>query len=437
VLHTLAIMGTLQLGPRDVYMPITPMFHVHAWGLPYAVTALGLKQVYPGRYLPDVLVDLVVREKVTFSHCVPTILQMILASPAAQGRDFGGWRMIIGGSALPRALCQAALERGIDVFGGFGMSETCPVLSCARLQPELGGDRDSEVHYRVKAGLPIPLVDLRIVDAEMRDVPHDGVASGEVVVRAPWLTPGYLKDERASEALWRGGWLHTQDIGTIDPHGYLLITDRTKDVIKTGGEWVSSLQLEDLIGQHPGVAEVAVIGVPDAKWGERPRAVVVPRKGTAIDAAALRAHLAVFVERGEISKLRRARGARGGREPGQDERRQARQEGAAPEARRSAVAPRYWTFAPRRRLEPRRRRLRGQDARDARGVDRAGARRDPELLVGVLEVPLHGVEADAQRRRDLLVGPAFLDQPEDLELAHVERLDERGRRRGGRGGRLE
>ena len=302
VLHTLAILYAMQLGPRDVYMPITPMFHVHAWGVPYAVTAAGLKQVYPGRYVPDLLVDLVVREKVTFSHCVPTILQMILACPTAQGRDFDGWRVIIGGSALPRALCQAALERGIDVFGGYGMSETCPVLSCARVKPELAGDRATEVHYRVKAGLPIPLVDLRIVDPEMRDVPHDGVASGEVVVRAPWLTAGYHEDERASAALWEGGYLHTQDIGTIDPHGYLLITDRIKDVIKTGGEWVSSLQLEDLISQHPGVAEVAVIGVPDPKWGERPRAIVVPRKGAALDPADLRAHLGAFVGGGEISK---------------------------------------------------------------------------------------------------------------------------------------
>ena len=302
VLHTLAVLYTMQLGPRDVYMPITPMFHVHAWGVPYAATAAGLKQVYPGRYLPDVLVDLVVREQVTFSHCVPTILQMILATPAAQGRDFGGWRVIIGGSALPRALCQAALERGIDVFGGYGMSETCPVLSCARLKPELAGDPATEVHYRVKAGLPIPLVDLRIVDTQMRDVPHDGVASGEVVVRAPWLTAGYHKDERASAALWAGGYLHTQDIGTIDPHGYLLITDRLKDVIKTGGEWVSSLQLEDLISHHPGVAEVAVIGVNDVKWGERPRAIVVPKKGATLDAAELRKHLEGFVARGEISK---------------------------------------------------------------------------------------------------------------------------------------
>jgi fatty-acyl-CoA synthase len=303
VLHTLSVLHAFDVRPDDIYMPITPMFHVHAWGVPYAAVAAGIQQVYPGRYVPDLLVKLVVDEKVTLSHCVPTILQMLLSSPAARDRDFRGWRVIIGGSALPKALCAAALDRGIDIFGGYGMSETCPVLSCARLQPELMGDRDTEVHYRVKAGLPLPLVDLRIVDEQMRDVPHDGVASGEVVVRAPWLTRGYHDDERASEALWAGGYLHTQDIGTIDPHGYLQITDRIKDVIKTGGEWVSSLQLEDIISQHVSVDEVAVIGVPDRKWGERPRALVVLCPGAALDAVELRSHVERYAASGEISKF--------------------------------------------------------------------------------------------------------------------------------------
>jgi fatty-acyl-CoA synthase len=302
VLHTLAVLYAMQIKPSDVYMPITPMFHVHAWGVPYAATAIGLKQVYPGRYLPDVLVKLLFGEKVTFSHCVPTILQMILNCPGAQGRDFGGWRVVIGGGAFPRALCLQALERGIDVFGGYGMSETGPVLSVARVQPELCGEPATEVQYRVKAGLPAPLVDLRIVDPDMRDVPHDGVASGEVVARAPWLTRGYHKDERASVALWAGDYLHTQDIGTVDAHGYLLITDRIKDVIKTGGEWVSSLQLEDILSHHVSVAEAAVIGVPDPKWGERPMAIIVPRPGSVPDPQELKAHVLQYAARGEISK---------------------------------------------------------------------------------------------------------------------------------------
>src|SRR5262249_22199977 len=159
---------------------------------------------------------------------------------------------IIGGSALPKGLARAALERGIDIFGGYGMSETCPVLTIAQLTPAmLERDADGQVEIRVKAGRPVPLVDLRIVDDEMRDVPHDGPsaaeATGEVVVRAPWLTQGYLNDARSSEQLWQGGYLHTGDIGNIDPEGYLLISDRIKDVIKSGGEWISSLQIEDIL----------------------------------------------------------------------------------------------------------------------------------------------------------------------------------------------
>jgi fatty-acyl-CoA synthase len=312
VLHTLATMaalGTPAVGQRlhraDVYMPITPMFHVHAWGIPYIATVMGIKQVYPGRYTPDGLLGLIQREHVTISHCVPTLLHMLLNSPASQNVDLAGWKVMIGGSALPKGLTRAALERGIDVFGGYGMSETCPVLAIAQLTPAmLEGDIDGQIDVRVKAGRPIPLVDLRIVDDEMHDVAHDGQAAGEVVVRAPWLTQGYLKDEPNSEQLWRGGYLHTSDIGTIDPQGYLLITDRIKDVIKSGGEWISSLEIEDILSQHPGVSEAAVIGVPDERWGERPIALVVPRPGHAgtLSEDAIKAHVASYAERGVISR---------------------------------------------------------------------------------------------------------------------------------------
>jgi len=302
-LHTLAVLDAMQIRPSEVYMPITPMFHAHAWGLPYAATVAGIDQIYPGRYLPDLLVRLVLEQKVTISHCVPTILEMMLNSPAAQGRKLTGWRVLIGGEALTSALCRQALERGIDVFSGYGMSETGPALSFARVPPELAGDPVSEVQYRIKAGLPLPLVDLRVVDAEMHDVPHDGTTAGEIVARAPWLTRGYHDDEKASAALWAGGYLHTQDIGTIDRHGYLVVTDRIKDVIKTGGEWVSSLQLEEILGRHETVAEAAVIGIPDPKWGERPMAIVVPRPGSTPDPADLKAWLLQHVARGEIPKF--------------------------------------------------------------------------------------------------------------------------------------
>ncbi len=301
VLHTLCGLGAMGFKADDVYMPITPMFHVHAWGNPYNCTVRGFKQVYPGRYDPELLVRLYVAEGVTFSHCVPTILQMFLA--AAKDADMRGWRVIVGGSALPRALAQEALARGIDVVTGYGMSETGPIVTLATLPRELRDGGEVELAYRCRAGRPVPLCDLRVVDPQMRDVPQDGKAYGEVVIRAPWLTQGYLDDPEASRALWEGGWLHTGDIGSIDPHGFLAITDRIKDVVKTGGEWVSSLQLEDIIAEHPGVAEVAVIGVADARWGERPVAIVVARPDHVADAGALRDHVLAYVERGVISKF--------------------------------------------------------------------------------------------------------------------------------------
>ncbi len=300
VLHTLSGMGTMGFKPDDVYMPITPMFHVHAWGNPYNATARGIKQVYPGRYQPDLLARLYVDEGVTFSHCVPTILQMFLA--AAKDVDLRGWRLIIGGSALPRALAQAALARGIDVFAGYGMSETGPMATVSILPPELRDGGEAELAYRCRAGRPVPLCDLRIVDADMRELPQDGVATGEVVIRSPWLTQGYLDNPEAGEALWAGGWLHTGDIGAIDAHGFLIITDRIKDVVKTGGEWVSSLQLEDILAEHPSVGEVAVIGLKDARWGERPVAIVVPKADAVPDAQGLRAHVLERVAQGVISK---------------------------------------------------------------------------------------------------------------------------------------
>lgn len=311
VLHTMAGLAALgtpgsqgRFHQEDVYMPITPMFHVHAWGIPYAATAMGLKQVYPGRYTPDVLLGLIRQETVTFSHCVPTILHMLLNSQEAMDADLSDWKVIIGGSALPKALCKAAMDRGIDIFTGYGMSETCPILTLAHLEPDmLDWEMDEQVALRCKSGRPIPLVDLRVVDEEMNDVPHDGKAAGEVVVRAPWLTQGYYKDPANSESLWKGGYLHTHDVANIDSRGYLKICDRTKDVIKTGGEWLSSLEIEDIIAQHPPVSEVAVIGAPDEKWGERPMALVVLKPGwsgkTTEDA--IKSHVREHAERGVIS----------------------------------------------------------------------------------------------------------------------------------------
>ncbi len=278
VLHTLGVLAALgtpgtqgRFHQQDVYMPITPMFHVHAWGLPYVATALGVKQVYPGRYAPEMLLDLIDREQVTFSHCVPTILHMLFKSPRIDQIDLSRWKMIIGGSALPRTLCLEAMKRGIDIFTGYGMSETCPILTLSHLT------------------------------AEMLE---QGPEEQAIVVRAPWLTQGYLKDQKNSEKLWSGGYLHTGDVAVRDARGYVRITDRTKDVIKIGGEWVSSLELEDIVAHHEAVSEVAVIGAPDDKWGERPLALVVlkPQGAGVVSEKSLVAYIKGYAEKGIVSK---------------------------------------------------------------------------------------------------------------------------------------
>ncbi|AWH46443.1 fatty acid--CoA ligase [Stenotrophomonas sp. ZAC14A_NAIMI4_1] len=309
VLHSLAAMAALgsaasqgRMHRGDVYMPITPMFHVHAWGVPYVATLMGIKQVYPGRYLPGNLLALIAREKVTFSHCVPTILHMLLEHPSAAQTDLSHWKVIIGGAALPRALAQRALALGVDIFGGYGMSETCPLLTLAQINVDALDDAGEALSLRTKAGIPVPLVDLRIVDPDLQDVAHDGVATGEVVVRAPWLTQGYLHNPDASAALWAGGYLHTGDIGNIDAGGYLRVTDRIKDVIKTGGEWISSLALEDIIALHPAVNEVAVIGIADTKWGERPLPLVVRHAGSEVDEAEIIELIAARSRAGDLSR---------------------------------------------------------------------------------------------------------------------------------------
>ncbi len=310
VLHTLASATTLcspregqRMHREDVYMPITPMFHVLAWGIPYVAMMLGLRTVLPGRYAPDLLLALRRTEKVTFSHCVPTILQMLLQSAQDGAPDLSGWKIIIGGSALPPALCEAALSRGIDIFAGYGMSETGPIVSLAQIPPgHVPADRAEEVRMRSSTGRPVTMVDYRIVGEDMQDLPRDGKSRGEIVLRAPFLTKGYFGKPQASEELWAGGYLHTQDVAVMGEDGFVQIVDRIKDVIKTGGEWVSSIEVENLIAEVPGVQECAVIGVPDAKWGERPMAFVVRKPGAEVTPGQIRARLMAHVESRRISK---------------------------------------------------------------------------------------------------------------------------------------
>jgi fatty-acyl-CoA synthase len=286
VLHALASaapsgasLATPGLGVDDVYMPLTPMFHVQAWGVPYVATMLGVKQVYPGRYEPAMICELRTEHRISYSHCVPTILDMVLQSAKQRGADLSGWKMTIGGSALTKALCAEGRRLGMDVAAGYGMSETGPIIAKAarRIAGQL--EEDALLSTLTSSGVSLPLVSARIVDETMNDVAQDGVARGELVLRAPWLTFCYTGDADASDALWRGGWLHTQDIATIDPNGEIRIRDRLKDVIKTGGEWIDSIHLEELVATAEGIAEASVVAVFDAKWGERPLAVVVARPG--------------------------------------------------------------------------------------------------------------------------------------------------------------
>lgn len=310
VLHTLAMTGSISaydemplLRSSSVYMPVTPMFHVHAWGVPYAATMLGVKQVYPGRYEPELLVDLIKTHRVTMSHCVPTVMQMMMATESIKTADLSNWHVLIGGSALTKGLCDAAARLGIHMYTGYGMSETCPLLSTTHLKPEdLDLPLEQQTAIRVKTGIAVPMVELEIVDPDGNPVPHDGEAKGEVVTRAPWLTQSYFKEPEKGEELWQGGWLHTGDVASMEPDNTLTIKDRIKDVIKTGGEWLSSLDLENLISQHPAVAGAAVVGVPDEKWGERPYALVTLKPGENIGLEDIQKHLQQFVDSGDINK---------------------------------------------------------------------------------------------------------------------------------------
>jgi fatty-acyl-CoA synthase len=312
VLHTLAVAVACgayhtigRFRSNDVYMPLTPMFHVHAWGYPYVATMLGVKQIYPGPYEPQKLLKLIEDEKVTYSHCVPTILQMLLNCPAVKEVDLSNWKVVIGGARLPKGLARAARELGVEIHAGYGMSETGPVMSMATPQEYmLDWEEDELLDVIIKTGKPIPLAEIEVFDAQGKALPHDGESSGEVVMRSPWLTQSYFKEPEKTAELWRSGWLHSGDVGDIDAEGYLQITDRIKDVIKSGGEWISSLDLENLMSQHEAVLESAAIGVSDEKWGERPLMVVTlkPEYKDKVSAEDFMQFMKKFAEEGKLPK---------------------------------------------------------------------------------------------------------------------------------------
>jgi len=314
VLHTLAtqigLAGSLpqnRLEVRDVVMPLVPFFHVHSWGVPYGVGLNGQKTVLAGKYDPTNILELISNEKVTWSNMVPTVLNMILNHPSVANYSdaLSKWKVSVGGGALPRDMALRSQKLGINVMAGYGLSETAPVLTLANpMERHIGMSKEELLDaVLLKTGIPIPLVNLRVVDADMKDVPRDSKTAGEIVVRGPWLTSEYYKDPAKTDELWRGGWLHTGDMAVIDDEGYVTIVDRIKDAVKSGGEWIPTIILEDFLQRHPAVAEAAVIGAKDQQWGERPLAVVALRQNQSASSEELKRHMEGFVAEGRIAKF--------------------------------------------------------------------------------------------------------------------------------------
>ena len=304
ILHTLvASLGDFWgLRGTDVVLPVTPMFHANSWGMPYGAVMMGVKLVFPGPHLhPDDLLDLMQLEPPTLALGVPTIwMTLILAYDAAQAEgspNKGRWtlprgmRSLVGGAAVPEALIRAFDRHGIWILQGWGMTETSPVCTISYPRAELAGATADEKYRRAAmAGVPVPLVDLR-VQGEGGALPWDGKSVGEIQVRGPFITGRYHAVPVEEDKFTADGWLRTGDVASVDPLGFVRITDRTKDLIKSGGEWISSVDLENALMAHPAVAEAAVIAIPDPKWSERPLACVVLKKDAWVTTDALDAHL--------------------------------------------------------------------------------------------------------------------------------------------------
>ncbi|HYF45042.1 MAG TPA: long-chain fatty acid--CoA ligase [Acidimicrobiales bacterium] len=282
-LHTLGAMTADSLGVResDVILPVVPMFHANAWGLAHAGVAAGATLVMPGPDLsPPALADLIESERVTVAAGVPTIWMGVL--PELEGRDTSSLRAIpCGGSAVPRSLSEGYRETiGQPILQAWGMTETSPIASICHVKSTLADEGEEALaERRASQGLISVGVDFRVVDPDMNELPWDGESRGELQVSGPWIAATYYDDDRAAESFTDDGWLRTGDVATVDPHGYIRLVDRTKDVVKSGGEWISSVELENEIMGHPKVAEAAVIGVHHPKWQERPLACVVAQPG--------------------------------------------------------------------------------------------------------------------------------------------------------------
>jgi fatty-acyl-CoA synthase len=300
-LHSMAVCmgGVFGLSEADRVLPVVPMFHANAWGLPYAAVLAGASLIMPDRFLqPEPLVRLIEAERPTVAGAVPTIWNGLLQHVRANGGDLSSLRLVpCGGSAVPHSLQEAyEKELGVRILQAWGMTETSPLGSVAH--PPAGVPEDEAWRYRDTAGRLMCQVEHRLVGEGGVMLPCDGEAVGEIEVRGPWVTGSYYKDD--DPAKFRDGWLRTGDVGTIDPLGFVTLTDRAKDVIKSGGEWISSMELENILMGHPAVAEAAVIGVEDERWGERPLAAVVLAEGCAATPAELRAFLADRVPRWQL-----------------------------------------------------------------------------------------------------------------------------------------
>ena len=296
VLHAMGAMltDTLGVSEADTVLPVVPMFHANAWGLAHAGMMAGSNFAMPGPGMtPQAIANLMEAEKVTLAAGVPTIWMGVLGE--LDGRDLSSLtRIVCGGSAVPKALSEAYREKiGMPILQAWGMTETSPLGSVCRTRSTLRGLPEEELaDVRSAAGIPSPLVDARIVEPETgEELPWDGEARGELQVAGPWIAAGYYEDPSGSGQFTDDGWLRTGDVATIDRNGYIRLVDRTKDLVKSGGEWISSVELENEIMAHPQVKEAAVIGIKDEKWGERPLACVVCDEGASLDPADIRGFL--------------------------------------------------------------------------------------------------------------------------------------------------
>ena len=288
-----ALAGLGGYDDRCVQLHTIPLFHVNGWGTPHFVTLLGGRHVLLPKFDPEQVLATIEHERVTHVFLVPTMAAALLAAPSLGRRDLSSLRRIkLGGAATPPSIIRALSERLPDcrVTAGYGLSETSPILTTADLKAGLKLSSEAAVLLRSSAGLPIPGVQIEILNENNKPLPHDGQSAGEICVRSNVVTAGYWKLPEETERAMSGGWFHTGDIGVIDPNGYLAIVDRKKDIIITGGENVASLEVEKALYEHPAVFECAVIALPDAQWGEIPAAIVVVKPGHTLDEPALIAH---------------------------------------------------------------------------------------------------------------------------------------------------